>query len=61
MIFERVNFNEEVIRGMSREDFESKHIDHLWLDRDKATRKKMLSQVYGMITKPPRQSKKKSE
>lgn len=60
MIFEKVNFNDEEIRKMSQEEFEARHIDLLWKDRDKATRRKMLAQVYGLITKPAGQSKRKS-
>lgn len=60
MIFERVNFNEEEIKKMSREDFETRHIGLFWLDRDEATRKKMLGQVYSLINKPARQTKHKS-
>lgn len=52
MIFERVNFNEEVIRAMSRDEFEKRHINHFWLDRDEATRKKMLNEVYELINPP---------
>ncbi len=60
MIFERVNFNDEEVKKMSREEFESRHIDLFWLDRDEATRKKMLGQVYDLINKPAKQSKQKS-
>ena len=58
MIFERVNFNEEEVRKMSRDEFELRHIDLFWKDRDVATRKKMLHQVYGMINPPPKKQKK---
>lgn len=58
MIFEGVNFNEEEVRKMTQDEFESRHIDLFWLDRDKATRKKMLSQAYGLINKPAKRSKK---
>lgn len=61
MIFERVNFNEEEVKKMSREDFESRHVDLFWLDRDEATRKKMLGQVYDLINKPARQTKQTSD
>ena len=37
MIFERVNFNDEEIKKMSRDEFESRHINLFWLDRDEAT------------------------
>lgn len=60
MLFEQVNFNEEEIRKMSREEFESRHIGLFWLDREEATRKKMLGQVYDLI-KPARQTKRKTE
>ncbi len=58
MIFEKVNFNEEAIRKMTYPQFEEAHIKVLWLDRDVETRKKMLSEVYGLI-KPLRRSRKK--
>lgn len=61
MIFEHVNFNEEEIKKMSREEFESRHIGLFWLDRDEATRKKMLGQAYDIISKPARQPKRKSD
>lgn len=61
MIFEGVNFNEGEIKKISRDEFESRHIDLFWLNRDEATRKKMLGQVYDLITKPARQTKQKSD
>lgn len=61
MIFESVNFNDAEIKHISREEFESRHIDILWLDRDEATRKKMLCQAYDLINKPVRQPKNKAE
>lgn len=61
MFYEQVNFNEEEVKKMSREDFESRHIDLFWLDRDEATRKKMLGEVYDIITKPAKQTKQKAE
>lgn len=60
MLFERVNFNEEEIKKMSCEEFEARHINLFWLDRDEATRKKMLGQVYDLINKPAKQTKQKS-
>lgn len=57
MIFEGVNFNEVAVKGMSAEDFESMHIDVLWKDRDMATRKKMLGEVYRLIVRPKREKK----
>lgn len=61
MIFERVNFNYEEIKKMSRDEFESRHINLFWLDRDEATRKKILGQVYDLITKPAKRTKQKAE
>lgn len=61
MIFERVNFNDEEIKKMSRDEFESRHINLFWLDRDEATRKKMLGQAYDLITKPTKQTRRKAE
>lgn len=61
MIFERVNFNEEEVKNLSRDEFESRHINLFWLDRNKATRKKMLTQVYCLITKQPaKQARRKT-
>lgn len=61
MIIDRVNFNDEAVKGMSMEDFEAMHIGTLWQDRDEATRKKMLSDAYDRITggKPKRQKTEK--
>lgn len=56
MIFEGVNFNEEAIKGLSREEFERLH-GALWNDRDVRTRKRMLRQVYGMIMPEPEEEK----
>lgn len=61
MFYERVNFNEEEVKKMSREDFESRHLDLFWLDRDEATRKKMLGEVYDIINKPVKQAKQKAD
>lgn len=61
MIFERVNFNDEEIKKMSRDEFESRHINLFWLDRDEATRKKILGQVYDLITKPAKRTRQKAE
>lgn len=54
MIVANVNFNEEVIKTLSREKFLAMHINLLWQDRDEATRKKMLNEVYDSIVKPPK-------
>ena len=56
MIVDRVNFNEDAIRMMSRDEFISRHIGLVWRDRDIDTRKKMLREVFDMI-KPPGQKK----
>ena len=61
MIFEGVNFNDGEIKKISRDEFESRHINLFWLNRDDATRKKMLGQVYDLITKPARQDKRKAD
>lgn len=60
MLFERVNFNEEEIKNMGREEFEARHINLFWLDRGEATRKKMLGQVYDLVNKPTKHTKQKS-
>ena len=57
MIYEGVNFNEEVCGKMTAEEFETAHINVFWKDRDEKTRKKMLADAYEKITKP---AKKKS-
>ena len=64
MLFERVNFNEKEVKKMSREEFEARHIDLFWTNRDEETRKKMLGQAYDLINKPakqPKQPKQKTE
>lgn len=58
MTFEGVNFNEPVVKTMTKEEFEAKHLNLFWLNRDEATRKKMLGQVYDFITKPARKASK---
>lgn len=61
MFYERVNFNEEEVKKMNRDEFESRHINLFWLDRDEATRKKMLGEVYDIINKPAKQTKQKAD
>lgn len=61
MFYERVNFNEEEVKKMSREGFESRHLNLFWLDRDEATRKKMLGEVYDIINKPAKRTKQKAD
>lgn len=60
MTFERVNFNEEVIKQMTADEFIEKHVEVLWLDRSEDTRRKMLGEVYKLIAKPAGKTKKKS-
>lgn len=52
MILEGVNFNEQEVAKMSADEFESRHISILWQDRDEATRRKLLSKAYSLISKP---------
>lgn len=59
MIYERVNFNEEVVRKMSLDKFTAMHVGVLWQDRDEDTRRKMLSQVHDLIV--PKKRKKAEE
>lgn len=61
MIFEGVNFNDDEVRKLSREEFEQQHIGLFWRDRDEATRKKMLAQAYGLICKPAERTKRKTD
>lgn len=61
MIFEGVNFNEEQVKMMSREDFVARHEILFWQDREASIRKKMLGQVYDLVTKPAAKAKKKVE
>lgn len=58
MIYEGVNFNEPVVKTMTKEEFEERHLNLLWLDKDEATRKKMLSEVHNLITKPKKKAEK---
>lgn len=60
MIFENVNFNDEEVKKMSQDEFEARHVDLFWLDRDEPTRRKMLGQAYRLIVKPATTSKSKS-
>ena len=57
MIIDRVNFSDDAVKSMSREEFEEMHIAVLWQDRNEETRRKMLSDAYDRITgeKPRRQ------
>lgn len=57
MIYEGVNFNEDVCGKMTAEEFEAAHVDIFWKDRDEATRKKMLAEAYKLMTKPAKPTK----
>lgn len=59
MVFEGVNFNDSLVRSMTAEEFEDRHLKVLWLDRDETTRKKMLTEVYGLICKTAKKRKSK--
>lgn len=61
MIFEGVNFNDDEVRKLSREEFEQQHLGLFWRDRDEATRKKMLAQAYGLICKPAARTKRNTD
>ena len=50
MLFERVNFIEDVCKKMAKDEFIAKHIDSVWQDRSKAVRYKMLSDAYDVMT-----------
>lgn len=58
MTYERVTFNEEVVKGMKKDDFIKKHQDVFWRHMELEKRKKMLGEVYDRIV-PPRPAKKK--
>ena len=58
MRFEGVNFNDAVVKTMSKEEFEERHLNLLWLDRNEETRKKMLADVHSIITKPRKKAEK---
>ena len=61
-MFEGVNFNEEAVRAMEKEDFILGHLGVLWKDKCEEDRRRMLSQVYELTAKKPvRQRKRKSE
>lgn len=58
MFYEGVNFNDEVVKKMTPETFESRHIDLFWTNRDKETRRKMLAKAYELIAGKPARKKK---
>lgn len=49
MKYEGVTFVAEAVAKMTKEEFIDLHIDVLWLDRKKPTRKKMLADVFDRI------------
>lgn len=54
MIFEGVNFNDAEIKKMTADDFEARHVGILWKNFDETTRRKMLAEVYGLVTQRAR-------
>lgn len=61
MIVDRVNFNDDEVRKLSREDFIAMHAGVFWQDREEETRLKMLSDVYDRICGPkPKKQRKES-
>lgn len=62
MIVDGVNFNEEVVAQMTKEEFIEKHIDFFWKDKDRETRRKKLEQAYELTAnKSAKPRKRKSE
>lgn len=55
--FENVTFIKAEVVKMKKEAFVSGHINIFWLDKDKETRKKMLSQVYDLCVGKEKASK----
>lgn len=49
MIVEGVNFNEKLVRQMSRADFIRRHLPCCFTDRDVKDRRKMLAEIYDRI------------
>lgn len=47
--YENVTFVREEVKKMSKGAFVAQHLNVFWLDRDEATRKKMLGAVYDLI------------
>ena len=50
MIYEGVTFVEAEVKKMGEQDFVKTMLPVFWQDRDEATRKKMLADVYSRIT-----------
>lgn len=61
MIYEGVNFNEEVVSAMSGEEFVERHLGFFWKDKDPQTQRKMLEQAYSLIVKKPAKARKRKE
>ena len=59
--YENVTFLKEPAKRLTKEEFIALHLNVFWLDRDEATRKKILGQVYDLITKPAKRTKQKAE
>lgn len=55
--YENVTFLKEPVKGLSKEEFIARNVGVFWQDREEATRKKMLGQVYDLINKPAKKRK----
>ena len=54
MIYEGVNFNEAAVRNLTLGNFLSQNEPHLWKDRDRKTRRRMLEEVWLMVNPLPK-------
>lgn len=50
--FEKVTFIKAEVVKMKKDEFISKHVNIFWPDKEKETRKKMLSQAYDLCAGP---------
>lgn len=50
IVYEGVSFVVAQCAAMSREEFIRVHIGAFWPDRDRKTRRKLLTQAYNLIT-----------
>lgn len=50
--FENVTFIKAEVVKMKKEAFVSSHLNIFWRDKEKETRKKMLSEVYDLCAGP---------
>lgn len=57
MRYEGVTFIESSISRMDKEAFVEQHMSLFWKNRDEKIRRKMLGEVYDLITKPSKKSK----